>query len=620
MLPLSSGRSFEMASKGDPKESRTAGEPGRDRSSSQTGSSQPPIPGPASSPEPCSSAGGSSGADPQGPEQKESRTAEKQEEPQQPPGRDRSSSSSQTTKHNQDNSADPQGPEQKQSTSSCCQLEDLKKRPQCNSTLGELTYSRRHFVLIDVDEFNSKTNKGRISPHKGTHQWSSHFVKMLGSQKVSRSGDMQERRAQVIMELSRLSSAESLEVEEVEDAIMRYNPKYRGQWKFDALSEFMKRVSKQEQDHYHTLLPKMAALALRLPEVVRKAVPLLRTGHTRAITLSQRQISCLLANAFFCTFPHRNTTSRNAEYANYPSINFSSLFGNWSQRKQEKLRAILHYFNVVTDENTTPEGLVTFERRCLKDPPAWRSCKELLQKLHVTSGGSIETNGTGLLQVDFACSMIGGGVLGSGLVQEEILFLINPELIVSRLFTEKLQDDECLLITGTQQFSCYSGYSDSFRWLSPHEDTLTRDEWARLNRQILAIDAVKFRDRKDQYNMSAITRELNKAYCGFKKQENEEHDVATGKWGCGAFNGDPQLKALIQLMAAAKADRGLAFFTFGDERLNQDLQKMHHLLVTERITVERLYGLLDSYCTEMKKKRPHVDLFQFIRNKISEQR
>lgn len=54
-------------------------------------------------------------------------------------------------------------------------------------------------------------------------------------------------------------------------------------------------------------------------------------------------------------------------------------------------------------------------------------------------------------QVDFANKYIGGGVLGSGLVQEEILFLMSPELIVSRLFTEKLDDNECLRITGTSQ-------------------------------------------------------------------------------------------------------------------------------------------------------------------------
>lgn len=43
---------------------------------------------------------------------------------------------------------------------------------------------------------------------------------------------------------------------------------------------------------------------------------------------------------------------------------------------------------------------------------------------------------------------MGGGVTSSGLVQEEIRFLINPELIVSRLFTEVLDDNDCLIITG----------------------------------------------------------------------------------------------------------------------------------------------------------------------------
>lgn len=59
------------------------------------------------------------------------------------------------------------------------------------------------------------------------------------------------------------------------------------------------------------------------------------------------------------------------------------------------------------------------------------------------------------IQVDFANSFIGGGVLGEGCVQEEIRFLICPELIVSRLFTEGLDDNECLVMTGAEQFSKY---------------------------------------------------------------------------------------------------------------------------------------------------------------------
>ncbi|KAL0178819.1 hypothetical protein M9458_024261, partial [Cirrhinus mrigala] len=50
-------------------------------------------------------------------------------------------------------------------------------------------------------------------------------------------------------------------------------------------------------------------------------IPLLRTQRCGSITLSQEQVSCLLANAFFCTFPRRN--SQRTEFSNYPDINFS---------------------------------------------------------------------------------------------------------------------------------------------------------------------------------------------------------------------------------------------------------------------------------------------------------
>ncbi|CAG05369.1 unnamed protein product, partial [Tetraodon nigroviridis] len=322
-----------------------------------------------------------------------------------------------------------------------------------------------------------------------------------------------------------------------------------------------------------------------------QGIPLLQQGRAAAITLSQAQISCLLANAFFCTFPHRNSTSFHSDYHTYPSINFTRLFSHWSERKMEKLKAIVHYFHVATDEKTKLDGLVTFERRCLANTDArtWSCCKEEMNKLYVSSCGAIETEGSGLLQVDFASSWLGGGVLDSGLLQEEILFLMSPELIVSRLFTEKLQDNECVIVTGCQQFSTYSGYGDTFRWKGPYADPTGRDGWARRQRQVLAMDALRFTHGRDQYSMKLVVRELNKAYCGFKRCEEErrgeEPDIATGKWGCGAFKGDPQLKAVIQLMAAARAGRGLAFFTFKDEKLEHGLRQAYRLLRTKGTTV-----------------------------------
>ncbi|KAM6984894.1 poly(ADP-ribose) glycohydrolase-like [Aplochiton taeniatus] len=426
-------------------------------------------------------------------------------------------------------------------------------------------------------------------------------------------------------QLAALSKKKTLSVDDVEKAIKKYNPKYKD-WSFDALHSFVKCIPKTE-NYFAELLPKIADLACRLPHWVKKAIPLLQRRHTASITLSQAQIACLLANAFYCTFPHRNATGPSAEYHNYPTINFNSLFGKWSDRKREKLRAIFHYFKIVTDSELQPRGQVTFERRSLKDSdiPKWISCKETMPKLHVTSEGTIEREGLGMLQVDFACDLVGGGVLGSGLVQEEILFLMNPELIVSRLFTEKLGDNECLIIKGSQQYSSYSGYSDTFEWSGPYCDTVQRDHWKRRQRHILAIDALRFRQQNNQYEIRKITRELNKAYCGFKADANThpEHlpDIATGNWGCGAFNGDPQLKALIQFMAAAVAQRGLAFFTFDNHSQKKDLLQIHHLLSNQGITVGKLYDLLGEYCVRSGRSAgTPMDVFGFIKTSIGDQK
>ena len=162
-------------------------------------------------------------------------------------------------------------------------------------------------------------------------------------------------------------------------------------------------------------------------------------------------------------------------------------------------------------------------------------------------GVTIEDGGIGMLQADFANRVIGGGVLRRGCVQEEIRFVICPELIASRLFCEELQDDEAVLITGVERFSNYSGYASSFKWTSDHIDATPRDVYGRIATEVVAIDALHFSDRESQFSGRHVRRELKKAFVGFASGEQQPPPVATGQWGCGAFGGDRELKALIQV-------------------------------------------------------------------------
>lgn len=82
---------------------------------------------------------------------------------------------------------------------------------------------------------------------------------------------------------------------------------------------------------FQKVLPKVISLALSLPQLLTGGVPLLKQHSTHSVSLSQHQVSSLLANAFLCTFPRRNTTKRDSEYSSFPYINFNRLVGTISE-------------------------------------------------------------------------------------------------------------------------------------------------------------------------------------------------------------------------------------------------------------------------------------------------
>ncbi|XP_063814922.1 poly(ADP-ribose) glycohydrolase-like isoform X2 [Pseudophryne corroboree] len=453
-------------------------------------------------------------------------------------------------------------------------------------------------------------------------KWDNIYVKMPCSQfnlysvNVQKRGQVSNSRWKLIESILRTIK----NPHDVKAAILAYNVSYSKKWDFTAFTNYCKVMDDAERTHlYRSILPNMVSLALRLPNLCTKPIPLLKKRMNHSITMSQEQISCLLANAFFCTFPRRNAKETDSEYSTYPDINFNRLFEGKNPKKAEKLKTLFCYFHRVTER--APTGLVTFTRQCLKRFPEWEKSPKKLRNLHITYEGSMEGNGHGMLQVDFANRSVGGGVTGSGLVQEEIRFIINPELIVSRLFTEELEPNECLIITGAEQYSEYKGYAESYRWDRPHRDETARDKWQRRSTEIVAIDAFHFQKYIDQFTPDMIKRELNKAFCGFFREGIQPEmlsAVATGSWGCGVFGGDPRLKALIQLLAAAETGRDVVYFTFGDKELMHDVYDMHRFLTEQDKSVGDIYKLLLKYnfdvCNKYYTARPEPKLYNFIYN------
>ncbi|NXO88840.1 PARG glycohydrolase, partial [Certhia brachydactyla] len=506
-------------------------------------------------------------------------------------------------------------------------IEEMRRMPACGARLPYLRPSASHTVTIRVDLLR----EGEVPKPFPTYYkdlWDNKHVKMPCSEQnlypvEDENGDRTAGSRWELIQTALLNKFTCSH--DLKEAILRYNVAYSKKWDFTALTDFCEKVLEdaEAQHLFQSILPDMVKLALCLPNICTQPIPLLKQKMNHSITMSQEQIASFLANAFFCTFPRRNAKMK-SEYSSYPDINFNRLFEGRSPRKPEKLKTLFCYFRRVTEKSISFILFLTM--------------MEVFNKRQLAKYTDIHTNGTSYhiekCQVDFANRFVGGGVTGAGLVQEEIRFLINPELIVSRLITEVLDHNECLIITGTEQYSEYTGYAETYRWARSHEDKTPRDEWQRRYTEIVAIDAFHFRRFLDQFGPEKIRRELNKAnppltllcmqaYCGFSRANVPPQHlsaIATGNWGCGAFGGDSRLKALIQILAAAEAGRDIVYFTFGDVELMRDIYSMHTFLCEKGQTIGDIYRLLLRYyneqCRSCSTSGPDVKLYSFIYNTI----
>jgi len=120
-----------------------------------------------------------------------------------------------------------------------------------------------------------------------------------------------------------------------------------------------------------------------------------------------------------------------------------------------------------------------------------------------------------LAQVDFANKFLGGGVLRLGCVQEEIRFVLSPELIVGMLFLPAMAENETIEIMGSERFNNYAGYGGKFHYAGDFVDSTVRDPWGRRCTKIIAMDA-KARPGEAQFREKLLLREVCKAHCGFQ--------------------------------------------------------------------------------------------------------
>ena len=428
-------------------------------------------------------------------------------------------------------------------------------------------------------------------PLEGDDKWDDDHVKLPNSlfckyKEIDEAGNVQEKLRWDLIEES-LTSSKISNSQEFEGAVKKYFMK--SDRIFNSYHELFENSFLEEDADlfFDNILPKIIELALRLPELMRSPIPLLKKTMNKSISMSQEQAACLLANAFLCTFPSRNQSKKNTDY---PEINFNRLFSCSGNSVVEKLKCLCNYFRRICTK-AMPTGVLTFQRRfidALEFPDLGESTANFSStKLILSSKATIE-DGAGMLQVDFANRYLGGGALGQGCVQEEIRFVINPEMIVGMLFCESMSSTEAIVMTGCEQFNKYSGYAGSFEWSGNFFDKTPCDEFRRRMTYVVAIDALSFHKPYLQFENFTLTREVRKAFVGFYHNPLDETKpiaVCSGNWGCGAFRGFKPLKAIIQLIACCLNQRNLFYCTFGEIKLEHEINRMFQFIKRNEITV-----------------------------------
>ena len=287
-------------------------------------------------------------------------------------------------------------------------------------------------------------------------------------------------------------------------------------------------------------------------EVPRTAKKI-QNSKGKTIRLSKLDCLRLLASMFFCCSKRVHTFLHQDEKAKFECM--CTYFGYMFREDESKLRNefLIIGMNKIVNQLSTGD------------------MKVRLSEIIIDEESKIEDLDDNCLKIDFANQYIGGGVLNFGCVQEEILFSIYPELLVSMFVFVKMNSDEAIFIKGARRVAEYSGYAWTFNYLRPYEKSQNPE-----SNVYVAIDALSFGKQSDpdiQFQGQYIEREVCKAYAGFMRNEEYDvpnlRDVATGKWGCGEFGGYFPLKFLIMWIAASMASRRVIVCTLRDESTDQ---------------------------------------------------
>ena len=222
----------------------------------------------------------------------------------------------------------------------------------------------------------------------------------------------------------------------------------------------LKAISEQERFEFeHEVLPVMVKLAMNNEQIITKPINCLYKGREK-LELTRKQCACLLSLCLFALYSI-NIPQDQKELPR--TVKFAYTFSLKGRSRMFKLRCYINYFKNINKyyDNEIMNEVVTFKRRIgdeIKLDDVLNSQVEFKSGEIAGSKDSI-MQFNGCLKADFANKRIGGGVLNQGCVQEEIMFVECPELLVSILLLPVMEVTDSCRIYNVIRFSLSKGYA-----------------------------------------------------------------------------------------------------------------------------------------------------------------
>ncbi|KAH6619403.1 hypothetical protein B0J18DRAFT_434001 [Chaetomium sp. MPI-SDFR-AT-0129] len=325
----------------------------------------------------------------------------------------------------------------------------------------------------------------------------------------------------------------------------------------DAISEF--------PNFYTRTWPQIAAIALAMPALFPMGyIPVLGRARTE-LRLSRKQAACLVVHQFL-------RTMRAPEWRTDGTHDFGIWYSQEGQRQESAtrayLKAVMTYFEEVIPklDGEEDEWDVVYSLRSLGREsalPDGEACRlaevevEVVEEYDVLPGSLGLPGGAAVVSAN---RYVG---FGQSATQEEVHVGTSPEACPVVLVTPPLEDDQVLVVQGAMGMVNVIGQRRSIRLEPMRTSDCAMTRWR--ERRMLFMDALELdlvEEGSDEgpwilpdLRPGNVDREIRKAYTAFCSEGFTE--VRTGFWGCGAFGGDPVVKALILWYAASLAGKRL---------------------------------------------------------------